>query len=160
MYSNLLKKIVLISTVLTISGCVSLPNWFEEEKPTLPTVEIRTVEVKTPIVHPEMPRAIKLKIPQWYVVSDKNLEEFLERIAKRHQGQVVFTAMSIGDYELMAYNMQEIKRYINQLKEVVIYYRTINGEEDESKSTNTGESEESRSGTHQQTQDERGSVSK
>jgi hypothetical protein len=155
MYSNLLKKIVLISTVLTISGCVSVPNWFgEEDEPKLSPVEIRTVEVKTPIVHPEMPRAIKLKVPQWYVVSDKNLEEFLERIAKRHQGQVVFTAMSIGDYELMAYNMQEIKRYINQLKEVVIYYRTLN-EEPKDAQTNTGESEESRSGSHQQTQDER-----
>ena len=153
MYLNLLKKIVLISTVLTISGCVSLPNWFEEEELPKPVVEIRTVEVKTPIVHPEMPRAIKLKVPQWYVVSDKNLEEFLERIAKRHQGQVVFTAMSVADYELMAYNMQEIKRYINQLKEVVYYYRTINGEDDES--TNTGKSEESRSGQDKPTQDER-----
>ena len=38
----------------------------------------------------------------------------------------MFTAMSIDDYELMAYNMQEIRRYINQLKEVVVYYRTIN----------------------------------
>lgn len=155
MYSNLLKKIVLISTVLTISGCVSVPNWFgEEDEPKLPPVEIRTVEVKTPIVHPEMPRAIKLKVPQWYVVSDKNLEEFLERIAKRHQGQVVFTAMSIGDYELMAYNMQEIKRYINQLKEVVIYYRTLN-EEPKDAQTNTGKSEESRSGQDKPTQDER-----
>lgn len=134
MFSNLLKKTLLLSTVLTISGCATLPNWFEEEeKPTLPTVEIRTVEVKTPIVHPEMPRAITLKVPEWYVVSDKNLEEFLERIAKRHQGQVVFTAMSIGDYELMAYNMQEIKRYINQLKEVVVYYRTMNTDEPEVK---------------------------
>ena len=158
MFSNQLKKILLISTILTtISGCASFPKlWGEKEVPKPPQVEIRTVEVKTPIVHPEMPRAIKLRVPEWYVVSDKNLEEFLERIAKRHQGQVVFTAMSIGDYELMAYNMQEIKRYINQLKEVVKYYQTINEEpKDEPKNTNAGESEESRSGSHQQTQDER-----
>jgi len=25
----------------------------------------------------------------------------------------------------MAYNMQELKRYINELKEVVVYYRTV-----------------------------------
>ena len=29
----------------------------------------------------------------------------------------------------MSYNMQEIKRYINQLKEVVVYYRTMNEDE-------------------------------
>ena len=33
--------------------------------------------------------------------------------------------MSVPDYELMAYNMQELKRYINELKEVVVYYRTV-----------------------------------
>jgi len=33
--------------------------------------------------------------------------------------------MSVPDYELMAYNMQELKRYIKELKEVVVYYRTV-----------------------------------
>jgi hypothetical protein len=37
----------------------------------------------------------------------------------------VFVAMSIPDYEIMAYNMQELKRYINELKEVVVYYRKV-----------------------------------
>ena len=52
-----------------------------------------------------MPRAIDLKEPYWYVVSDANLEEFLARLEKE-EGQVVFLAMSVPDYELMAYNMQ------------------------------------------------------
>ena len=71
-----------------------------------------------------MPKEIDLKDPYWYVVSDKNLDEFLARVEKEH-GQVVFLAMSVPDYELMAYNMQELKRYINELKEVVVYYKKI-----------------------------------
>lgn len=71
-----------------------------------------------------MPRAIDLKEPNWYVVSDKNLDEFLERV-KKEQGQLVFFAMSVPDYELMAYNMQEIKRYVREMKEVVVYYRKV-----------------------------------
>jgi hypothetical protein len=71
-----------------------------------------------------MPREIDLKDPYWYVVSDKNLDEFLTRVEKEH-GQVVFLAMSVPDYELMAYNMQELKRYINELKEVVVYYKKV-----------------------------------
>ena len=71
-----------------------------------------------------MPREIDLKEPYWYVVSDKNLDEFLERVEKEH-GQIVFLAMSVPDYEIMAYNMQELKRYINELKEVVVYYRKV-----------------------------------
>ena len=71
-----------------------------------------------------MPREIDLKDPYWYVVSEKNIDEFLERVEKE-EGAVVFFAMSVQDYELMAYNMQELKRYIKELKEVVVYYRTV-----------------------------------
>ena len=71
-----------------------------------------------------MPKEIDLKEPYWYVVSNKNIDEFLARVEK-DQGQVVFVAMSIPDYELMAYNMQELKRYISELTEVVVYYRKV-----------------------------------
>jgi hypothetical protein len=33
--------------------------------------------------------------------------------------------MSVPDYELMSYNMQELKRYINELKQVVVYYKKV-----------------------------------
>ena len=44
---------------------------------------------------------------------------------KTNGGQVVFFAMSVDDYEVMAGNMQELRRYIRELKEVVVYYRTV-----------------------------------
>tara|TARA_R100001015_G_C4633094_1_gene197555 strand:- start:3149 stop:3403 length:255 start_codon:yes stop_codon:yes gene_type:complete len=84
-------------------------------------------------VQPILPKAVDLKDPYWYVVSEKNIDEFLSRIEQEH-GSVVFVAMSIPDYELMAYNMQELKRYIQELKEVVVYYRKV--------TTNTGEDDE------------------
>ena len=87
-------------------------------------IEVIAKPIQRTIVQPILPREIDLKDPYWYVVSDKNLDEFLTRVEK-DQGQVVFLAMSVSDYELMAYNMQELKRYINELKEVVVYYRTV-----------------------------------
>ncbi len=87
-------------------------------------VDIVTKPLERNIVQPIMPRGIDLKEPYWYVVSAKNIDEFLKRVEK-DQGQVVFLAMSVPDYELMAYNMQELKRYINELKEVVVYYRKV-----------------------------------
>tara|TARA_R100001530_G_scaffold122157_2_gene89709 strand:+ start:1037 stop:1282 length:246 start_codon:yes stop_codon:yes gene_type:complete len=80
-----------------------------------------------------MPREIDLKEPHWYVVSKSNIDEFLAKVEKE-QGQLVFFAMSVPDYELMAYNMQELKRYINELLEITVYYRKVtqnNGEKDE-----------------------------
>jgi len=92
--------------------------------PSKQQVEVISKPIEKTIVQPIMPREIDLKDPYWYVVSDKNIEEFLTQIEK-DQGQVVFVAMSVPDYELMAYNMQELKRYINELKEVVVYYRKV-----------------------------------
>jgi len=92
----------------------------------LPTKQVEVVSkpIERTIVQPIMPKEIDLKDPYWYVVSNKNIEDFLIQIEK-DQGQVVFVAMSVPDYELMAYNMQELKRYINELKEVVVYYRKV-----------------------------------
>ena len=87
-------------------------------------VEVITKPIERKIVQPILPREIDLKEPYWYVVSSKNLDEFLARVEK-DQGQVVFLAMSVPDYELMAYNTQELKRYIRELKEVVVYYKTV-----------------------------------
>ena len=58
------------------------------------------------------------------------LDRFLDDVKKKNNGDVVFFAISVEDYELMAYNMQELRRYIREVQEVVVYYRnvTINDE--------------------------------
>jgi len=90
-------------------------------------IEVSAKPIVRQIAQPILPREIDLKEPYWYVVSAENLDEFLARVEKE-SGQVVFFAMSVPDYELMAYNMQELKRYIKELKQVVIYYRTVTTE--------------------------------
>ena len=101
---------------MMVSSCSLVPKKKE--------VQITTKAIERTIIQPVMPREIDLKEPYWYVVSDKNIDEFLARIEK-DQGQMVFFAMSVPDYEIMAYNMQELKRYIRELKEVVVYYRKV-----------------------------------
>jgi|TARA_R110000764_G_scaffold1585_5_gene7137 hypothetical protein len=71
-----------------------------------------------------MPRAIDLQDPTWIVVNPDNWEDQLYLI-EQQEGEIVFLAMTIPDYEIMAYNMQELKRYITELKDVVVYYREV-----------------------------------
>ena len=92
--------------------------------PSKQQVEVISKPIERTIVQPIMPREIDLKDPYWYVVSNKNIDDFLLQVEK-DQGQMVFVAMSVPDYELMAYNMQELKRYIIELTEVVVYYRKV-----------------------------------
>ncbi len=71
-----------------------------------------------------MPREIDLRQPEWIAVTPENWEDQLAKIEEQ-EGELVFLAMTIPDYEIMAYNMQEIKRYITELKDVVVYYRKV-----------------------------------
>ena len=72
---------------------------------------------------------------------DKTLKSIKGRITKgkskddmkdMNNGEVVFVATTVGDYKVMAEDMQELKRYIKQMGEVIVYYRNVtmpNGEQ-------------------------------
>ena len=77
-----------------------------------------------------MPREIDLKAVKWLTVTPDNWEEQLAIIEKQ-EGELVFLALTIPDYEMMAFNMQELKRYITELKDVVVYYRKVTMPQDE-----------------------------
>jgi hypothetical protein len=76
------------------------------------------------IVQPIMPREIDLKEVRWLTITPENYEEQF-KVIEEQEGELVFLAMTIPDYEVMAYNMQELKRYITELKDVVVYYREV-----------------------------------
>jgi hypothetical protein len=129
-YLTVSKQIVgLLIVSMMISSC-SLLGLGKKQ------VEVITKPLERIIAQPVMPREIDLKEPYWYVVSEKNIDEFLARVEKEH-GQVVFFAMSVPDYELMAYNMQELRRYIRELREVVVYYEKVTSPKEENNETNS-----------------------
>ena len=120
--------------LLIISGCATKQ------------VEVISKPIEIEIIQPTMPRAIDLKEPRWFVVSEakvsnpcvKNeegkrdctlgkehpdwpdgytyLDKFIDDIKKLNGGDVVFVAMTIDDYELMSFNMQELRRYLREVK--------------------------------------------
>jgi len=53
------------------------------------------------------------------------LDRFLDEMKKQNNGEIVFVASTVGDYKVMAEDMQELKRYLKQLGEVVVYYRNV-----------------------------------
>ena len=58
---------------------------------------------------------------KFYVVTSENFEDFKKRYEKDN-GAFLFYALSVRDYETLALNMAEIKRYIEQQKQIIIYY--------------------------------------
>ena len=57
----------------------------------------------------------------FYVVTAQNFEEFKKRFIKEN-GDLVGYVLSVRDYETLALNMAELKRYLQQQKEIIVYY--------------------------------------
>jgi len=107
---------LILSALLLSSGC----SYFKFKNP-LKTIEIKTVEVERVIPTQNRPRPMSMNDIHFYVVTEQNFEEFKERFVKEN-GDFLFYALSVRDYETLALNMAEIKRYILQQKEIIIYY--------------------------------------
>jgi len=93
-------------------------------------IEVTAKPMDRTIIQPVMPREIDLKEVRWLTITPENFEEQF-KVIENQEGELVFLAMTVPDYEVMAYNMQEIKRYIIELKDVVVYYREVTTKQEE-----------------------------
>ena len=112
-WKTLLPLSLLIPALLLSSGCSS---W----RSVLP-VEVKTVEVERKIPVQNRPSPVRLNDIHFYVVTEQNFEEFKNKFIKEN-GDLVGYVLSVRDYETLALNMAEIKRYLQQQKEIIIYY--------------------------------------
>ena len=146
--------LLLIST-LTISGCSLIPNKkidivskpleIDIIQPTMPrNIDLKEpkfyvvseAKIANPCVKNEEGKRPRTKIDgKWVCDLGKEnpdwpedytyLDRFMDDMKKMNNGDIVFVAFSVSDYELLAYNMQELRRYIREVQEVVVYYRNV-----------------------------------
>lgn len=67
------------------------------------------------------PKPVQLVDTKIYVVTEENYEQFKEDFTDKN-GDLVFIAISVKDYENLALNIGEIRRFLNQQTEVIVYY--------------------------------------
>jgi len=124
-----LKNYLKVSGFLLLSLIVSSCSTWDK----LTRIEVQTVEVERNIPIQNRPRQLNLSNITWYVVTEENFEEFKKRYEKEN-GMFLFYVISIRDYETLSLNMAEIKRYIEQQKQIIIYYeKAIVPEKEEKK---------------------------
>ena len=119
----MVQKILLVSlSLLLLSSCTKAPE------PTIVTVP-EIIEKDIPIV--ERPKGLSLTSPYFHVVTNENLEEFIEKFKKSNGSELVFYAISVRDYENLSLNLAELRRYIEQQQAIIVYYETaIEGDDD------------------------------
>lgn len=109
----ILRTTLLLLVAISLSGCAGL----------MPEAKVVT---ETKIVRPniplqEPPKAVNFPDVDWYVVTKDNMDEFIQRI-EQDAGQIVYMAVTPRGYENLAVGMQDLRRYILQQKEIIVYY--------------------------------------
>lgn len=110
---KLLPIPVAMVAVLFLTGCSSLR---------LPA-EVKTVTKIEKVTIPTVarPKPVQLNDVRVYVVNKEIYEEFVQEFTEEN-GELAFVALSMKDYENLALNIAELRRYINQQKNIIVYY--------------------------------------
>lgn len=104
---------IMVVSLLFLSGCSSL----------MPEPQVKVVtqiqKVQIPLV--ARPKPVNLSDTRVFVVTQDNYDEFVKEF-KELYGEVAFVALPMRDYENLALNIAEIKRYLEQQTQVIVYY--------------------------------------
>ena len=106
------SSLLLLTLLLSSCGYIRKP---EKE------IVVKTIEVQKIVPIQPQPKPVDMIDVKFYVVTEENYEKFKEKFMKTNN-DYVFYAVSVHDYENLAFNMAELYRYIRQQKEIIIYY--------------------------------------
>jgi len=91
-------------------------------------------KLQVPVV--SRPKPLQLIDTRVRVVTKENLDEFLKEFEEQY-GDIAFTVLSMKDYENLALNIAELKRFIGQQDEIIVYYEEALTDESNLKDTPT-----------------------
>ena len=112
-YGASLKPLLAVMAILLfLTGCSS----FRE-----PEVKIVTQIEKTTVPTVARPKPIDLVDTRVYVVTKDNYESFVKEFTAEH-GELAYVVLSMKDYENLAINIADLRRYIEQQTEIIVYY--------------------------------------
>lgn len=95
-----------------------------------PKVVTVTNTVKTTVPLVARPKQVQLNDIKIYVVSKENYDDFVKDFEAKNGGDA-YIAISIKDYENLSLNFAELRRYIEQQKQIILYYEEAVKPQDE-----------------------------
>lgn len=86
-----------------------------------PKIVTVTNTVKTTVPLVAQPKPVNMNRVKIYVVNKDNYQDFLKEFESKN-GETAWIAISVKDYENLSLNFAELRRYIEQQKEIIVYY--------------------------------------
>ena len=109
-----MNKLVLylVPLAILLSSC----SW----KPEKEIVTVETI-VKTTITLAQRPRPVEFDELKVKVITEANVQEVIQEM-KTNQGQFLVYALDPVTFKNLAIGIEEIKRYIEQQNDIIVYY--------------------------------------
>ena len=102
----------LVPLVILLSSC----SW----KPEKEIVTVETI-VKPTIAIAQRPRPVEFDELKVKVITEANVQEVIQEM-KTNQGQFLVYALDPVTFKNLAIGIEEIKRYIEQQNDIIVYY--------------------------------------
>ena len=102
----------LVPLVILLSSC----SW----KPEKEIVTVETI-VKPTITLAQRPRPVEFDELKVKVITEANVQEVIQEM-KTNQGQFLVYALDPVTFKNLAIGIEEIKRYIEQQNDIIVYY--------------------------------------
>ena len=118
-----MNKLVLylVPLAILLSSC----SW----KPEKEIVTVETI-VKPTIAIAQRPRPVEFDELKVKVITEANVQEVIQEM-KTNQGQFLVYALDPVTFKNLAIGIEEIKRYIEQQNDIIVYYEKAVTEEPE-----------------------------
>jgi hypothetical protein len=114
-------RLLLFAVSLTLLGGCSMMQ------PTKP-IEVKTIAERPPMYHPPLPMEMQLTDVEFEVLTPDLMQEYLLSVEEGHAPAKPYYALTTKQYENLAINMAEIKRYTSNIIAVVKFYRDYDKE--------------------------------
>ena len=112
--------LLLVVVLLIFSSC----STFKSEK----QVEVITQEIEKPKLNLDVVEPLDLKPIKWIVITRENVAQVFSEIEQEGKSVALF-ALDTDTYEILAINMEDIKRYILTQNKILVkykeYYETV-----------------------------------
>ena len=110
--ASLKPLLVATAILLFLTGCSLRPD---------PEIKVVTQIEKTTVPVVARPKPIDLVDTRVYVVTAENYDSFVKEFTEEH-GELAYVVLSMKDCENLAINIADLRRYIEQQKEIIVYY--------------------------------------
>ena len=109
-----MKALMLTLMLIILSACSTAGN-----------ISISSRPIEIDVGRTADPQGVTMLPVNFRVVTRETLDSFMAELSREQGASPVFIAITTRDYENMALNLADLRRYIEQQRAIIVYYRQM-----------------------------------